>query len=116
MAVRLCLKLTGGSLAGTVNILVLTQCSTGNGSQTQMKQFASCMHFFAGCDICHGKNGRHCPGIQYKSSLKSFWKWWHLVLKQETVGLNKDIAVKVNDVSTQFMFCFGVREGGVETA
>ncbi|KAJ1715650.1 hypothetical protein NYO67_2123 [Aspergillus flavus] len=30
------------------------------------------------------KNGRYYPGIRYKSSLESFWKWWHLVLKQET--------------------------------
>ena len=51
------------------------------------------------CDIRRGKNGRHCPGIAYKSSLESFWKWWHLVLKQETVsGLSKDITIKVNDV------------------
>ncbi|ODM16071.1 hypothetical protein SI65_08505 [Aspergillus cristatus] len=51
------------------------------------------------CNICCGKNGRHCPGIAYKSSLESFWKWWHLVLKQETVsGLSKDITIKVNDV------------------
>ncbi|KAL4923019.1 DUF3435 domain-containing protein [Aspergillus undulatus] len=51
------------------------------------------------CDIRRGKNGRHCPGIAYKSSLESFWKWWHLVLKQETAsGLSKDITVKVNDV------------------
>ncbi|GIJ89518.1 hypothetical protein Asppvi_008460 [Aspergillus pseudoviridinutans] len=51
------------------------------------------------CDIRRGKNGRHCPGIQYKSSLESFWKWWHLVLKQETASeLNKETIVKVQDV------------------
>ncbi|KAE8162198.1 hypothetical protein BDV40DRAFT_265509 [Aspergillus tamarii] len=51
------------------------------------------------CDIRRGKDGRHCPGIAYKSSLESFWKWWHLLLKQETAsGLSKDITVKVNDV------------------
>lgn len=30
LAVRLCLKFTDGSLAGTASILVLTQCSTGH--------------------------------------------------------------------------------------
>ncbi|KAL4861379.1 hypothetical protein BDV12DRAFT_208062 [Aspergillus spectabilis] len=51
------------------------------------------------CDICRGKSGRYCPGIAYKSSLESFWKWWHLILKQETAsGLSKDIIIKVNDV------------------
>lgn len=51
------------------------------------------------CDIRRGKGGRHCPGIAYQSSLNSFWKWWHLLLKQETAsGLSKDITVKVNDV------------------
>jgi hypothetical protein len=53
------------------------------------------------CDIRRGENGRHCPGIQYKSSLESFWKWWHLVLKQKTPpGLAKETIVKVQDVST----------------
>ncbi|KAL2815837.1 hypothetical protein BDW59DRAFT_166650 [Aspergillus cavernicola] len=52
------------------------------------------------CDIRRGKNGRHCPGIGYKSSLETFWKWWHLVLKQETEsGLSRDTIVKVEDVS-----------------
>ncbi|KAL4861381.1 hypothetical protein BDV12DRAFT_208056 [Aspergillus spectabilis] len=51
------------------------------------------------CDIRRGKSGRYCPGIAYKSSLESFWKWWHLILKQETAsGLSKDITTKVNDV------------------
>ncbi|CRG88250.1 Threonine--tRNA ligase [Talaromyces islandicus] len=51
------------------------------------------------CDIRRGKNGRRCPGIRYKSSLESFWKWWHLVLKQKTSsGLSKDTMVKVDDV------------------
>ncbi|GAB1202546.1 hypothetical protein APSETT445_001164 [Aspergillus pseudonomiae] len=32
-------------------------------------------------------------------SLESFWKWWHLVLKQQAVvGLSKEIQVKVQDV------------------
>ncbi|GIC93052.1 uncharacterized protein Aud_009531 [Aspergillus udagawae] len=55
--------------------------------------------FFAWrCDIRRGKKGRHCPVIKYKSSLESFWKSWHLVLKQETaVGLSKEIQVKVQD-------------------
>ncbi|KAH8706052.1 hypothetical protein BGW36DRAFT_422574 [Talaromyces proteolyticus] len=53
------------------------------------------------CDIRRGKNGRHCPGIKRKSSLESFWKWWHLVLKQESEtlsGLSKDIMIKVDDI------------------
>ncbi|OJD20116.1 hypothetical protein ACJ73_08553, partial [Blastomyces percursus] len=51
------------------------------------------------CDIRRGKNNRYCPGIKCKSSLETFWKWWHLVLKQETAsGLNKDTIVKVEDV------------------
>lgn len=54
------------------------------------------------CDIRCGKNSRHTPGIQYKSSLDSFWKWWHLILKQETgFGLSKETIVKVQDVSKQ---------------
>jgi hypothetical protein len=60
------------------------------------------------CDIRRGKNGRYCPGIGYKSSLESFWKWWHLVLKQEAVsGLGKDTIVKVQDVSNQSPFGSG---------
>ncbi|EDN04835.1 conserved hypothetical protein [Histoplasma mississippiense (nom. inval.)] len=51
------------------------------------------------CDIRRGKNGRHCPGIQYKSSLETFWKSWHMVLKQETnSGLSKATIVKIDDV------------------
>ncbi|KAL4801337.1 hypothetical protein BDV18DRAFT_167573 [Aspergillus unguis] len=51
------------------------------------------------CDIRRGKKGRYCPEIKYKSSLESFWKWWHLVLKQETaVGLSKETQVKVQDL------------------
>ncbi|KAI1934754.1 hypothetical protein LOZ66_005609 [Ophidiomyces ophidiicola] len=51
------------------------------------------------CDIRRGKNGRYCPGIKTKSSLQTFWKTWHLVLKQETAsGLSKDTMVKVEDV------------------
>ncbi|ODH16246.1 hypothetical protein ACO22_06374 [Paracoccidioides brasiliensis] len=50
------------------------------------------------CDIRHGKDNRHCPGIKRKSSLETFWKWWHLVLKQGTAsGLSKDTIVKVED-------------------
>jgi hypothetical protein len=65
------------------------------------------------CDIRRGKNGRHCPGIGYKSSLESFWKWWHLVLKQETgSGLSKETIVKVEDVSHQFPFYPGPRRNG----
>ncbi|KAL3428722.1 hypothetical protein BDV09DRAFT_203994 [Aspergillus tetrazonus] len=53
--------------------------------------------FFAWrCDIYHGKNGRHSPGLRTKSSLETFWKLWHLVLKQETAsGLCKEIICKV---------------------
>ncbi|OJD27056.1 hypothetical protein ACJ73_01562 [Blastomyces percursus] len=51
------------------------------------------------CDIRRGKNGRHCPGIRYKSSLETFWKWWHLVFKQETdSALSKVTIVKIDDV------------------
>ncbi|KMP10241.1 hypothetical protein CIRG_09922 [Coccidioides immitis RMSCC 2394] len=54
------------------------------------------------CDIHHGKNNQYCPGIKCKSSLETFWKWWHLVLKQETAsGLSKDTIVKVEDVVAQ---------------
>ncbi|EDN03747.1 conserved hypothetical protein [Histoplasma mississippiense (nom. inval.)] len=54
------------------------------------------------CDIRRGKNNRNCPGIKRKSSLETFWKWWHLVLKQETAsGLSKDTIVKVEDVVAQ---------------
>jgi hypothetical protein len=53
------------------------------------------------CDIRRGKNGRRTPGIQYKSSLETFWKNWHLVLKEETTseGLSGEIQKKVDDVS-----------------
>ncbi|OJD25345.1 hypothetical protein ACJ73_03282 [Blastomyces percursus] len=48
------------------------------------------------CDIRRGKNNRYCPGIKRKSSLETFWKWWHLVLKQETAsGLSKDTIVSI---------------------
>ncbi|OJZ79991.1 hypothetical protein ASPFODRAFT_86016 [Aspergillus luchuensis CBS 106.47] len=53
-----------------------------------------CAFFSWRCDI----QGQHCPGIEHESSLQSFWKWWHLVLKQETLsGPSKDIIVKVED-------------------
>ncbi|OJJ86972.1 uncharacterized protein ASPGLDRAFT_43446 [Aspergillus glaucus CBS 516.65] len=39
---------TGIDIAGT---LASTQYSTGNGSQTQMRQSVSCMHFSAGSVI-----------------------------------------------------------------
>nr|KMM69757.1 hypothetical protein CPAG_06071 [Coccidioides posadasii RMSCC 3488] len=52
------------------------------------------------CDIRRGKNGRYCPGIKTKSSLQTFWKTWHLVLKQETAsGLSKDTMVKIEDLA-----------------
>ncbi|KAL4916002.1 hypothetical protein BDW62DRAFT_218975 [Aspergillus aurantiobrunneus] len=53
--------------------------------------------FFAWrCDICHGKNSRHSPCLRTKSLLETFWKLWHLVLKQETAsGLCKETICKV---------------------
>ncbi|EDN03055.1 predicted protein [Histoplasma mississippiense (nom. inval.)] len=54
------------------------------------------------CDIRRGKNNRYCPGIKRKSSLETFWKWWHLVLKQEMAsGLSKDTIVKVENMATE---------------
>ncbi|KAJ6103496.1 hypothetical protein N7486_005923 [Penicillium sp. IBT 16267x] len=51
------------------------------------------------CDVRRGKNGRHSPGIRTKSSLETFWKNWHLILKQEAMrGLSEDTMVKVNDI------------------
>ena len=52
------------------------------------------------CDRRRGKKGRKSPGIKYKSSLETFWKWWHLVYKAEIgQGLSKDTTVKILDVS-----------------
>ncbi|KAL4758475.1 uncharacterized protein BDW70DRAFT_141802 [Aspergillus foveolatus] len=51
------------------------------------------------CDRRRNKKGGRTPGIQYKSSLETFWKWWHLVYKAEVgQGLNKDLTVKILDV------------------
>ncbi|KAI3032155.1 hypothetical protein CBS147353_919 [Aspergillus niger] len=51
------------------------------------------------CDRRRGKNGRRTAGMKYKSSLETFWKWWHLVYKAEVGhGLSKDTIVKVLDV------------------
>ncbi|KAE8399029.1 hypothetical protein BDV37DRAFT_290564 [Aspergillus pseudonomiae] len=51
------------------------------------------------CDRRRGKKGRKSPGIKYKSSLETFWKWWHLVYKAEIgQGLSKDTTVKILDV------------------
>ncbi|KAB8212991.1 hypothetical protein BDV33DRAFT_210635, partial [Aspergillus novoparasiticus] len=51
------------------------------------------------CDRRWGKKGRKSPGIKYKSSLETFWKWWHLVYKAEIgQGLSKDTTVKILDV------------------
>ncbi|KAL2375912.1 hypothetical protein RJ035_008199 [Blastomyces gilchristii] len=62
-------------------------------------------------DIAQLRQKRYSPNTQEKlddtrdyweSSLETFWKWWHLVLKQETAsGLNKDTIVKVEDVVAQ---------------
>jgi hypothetical protein len=47
-----------------------------------------------------GKNGRKCPGIKSKSSLETFWKWWHLVYKGEMGhGLDATTIRKIDDVS-----------------
>lgn len=52
------------------------------------------------CDRWRGKKGHNSPGIKYKSSLETFWKWWHLVYKAEIgQGLSKDTTVKILDVS-----------------
>ncbi|KAL4865177.1 hypothetical protein BDV12DRAFT_175034 [Aspergillus spectabilis] len=51
------------------------------------------------CDRRRNKKGGRTPGIRYKSSLETFWKWWHLVYKAEVgQGLGKDTIVKVLDV------------------
>lgn len=51
-------------------------------------------------DQRRGKNGRRTPGLKYKSSLETFWKWWHLVYKAEVGhGLSKDTIVKIEDIS-----------------
>jgi hypothetical protein len=52
------------------------------------------------CDRRRGKNGRKCPGIKSKSSLETFWKWWHLVYKGELGhGLDATTIRKIDDVS-----------------
>ncbi|KAF7122872.1 hypothetical protein CNMCM5793_000982 [Aspergillus hiratsukae] len=51
------------------------------------------------CGRRRSKNGRRTPGIKYKSSLETFWKWWHLVYKAEAgQGLSKETIVKILDV------------------
>ncbi|KAJ5111736.1 hypothetical protein NUU61_001366 [Penicillium alfredii] len=51
------------------------------------------------CGQRRSKDGRRTPGIKYKSSLETFWKWWHLVYKAEVGhGLSKDTIVKIEDV------------------
>ncbi|KAL2802972.1 hypothetical protein BJX63DRAFT_90216 [Aspergillus granulosus] len=51
------------------------------------------------CDRRRNKKGGRTPGIRYKSSLETFWKWWHLVYKAEIgQGLCKDTIVKILDV------------------
>jgi hypothetical protein len=52
------------------------------------------------CDRRRGKNGRRCPGIKSKNTLETFWKWWHLVYKEEMEqGLDPMTLRKINDVS-----------------
>ncbi|PYH75799.1 hypothetical protein BO82DRAFT_409090 [Aspergillus uvarum CBS 121591] len=51
------------------------------------------------CGRRRSKTGRRTPGIKYKTSLETFWKWWHLVYKAEVgQGLSKDTTVKILDV------------------
>ncbi|KAL4946937.1 hypothetical protein BDW69DRAFT_190709, partial [Aspergillus filifer] len=51
------------------------------------------------CDRRRNKKGGRTPGIRYKSSLETFWKWWHLVYKAEVgQGLGKDLTIKILDV------------------
>ncbi|KAB8069060.1 hypothetical protein BDV29DRAFT_183512 [Aspergillus leporis] len=51
------------------------------------------------CGRRRSKKGGRTPGIRYKSSLETFWKWWHLVYKAEVgQGLSKDTIVKILDV------------------
>ncbi|OQD78924.1 hypothetical protein PENANT_c071G10263 [Penicillium antarcticum] len=66
------------------------------------------------CDQRRGKNGRRTAGMKHKSSLETFWKWWHLVYKSEVGhGLSKDTIVKVEDVlaivATEKKLCFDRR-------
>ncbi|OGE48455.1 hypothetical protein PENARI_c028G03021 [Penicillium arizonense] len=66
------------------------------------------------CDQRRGKNGRRTPGLKYKSSLETFWKWWHLVYKAGVGhGLSKDTIVKIEDVlaivATEKNLCFDRR-------
>lgn len=58
-------------------------------------------YFLWRCDIRRGKDGRCTAGIKAKSSLETFWKNWHLVLKEETSsnGLSEETQKKVKDVS-----------------
>ncbi|KAB8079452.1 hypothetical protein BDV29DRAFT_187139 [Aspergillus leporis] len=50
-----------------------------------------------------GKNKQYYLGIGHNNLLKLFWKWWHLILKQEVVllDLNKDTIIKIYNVSHQ---------------
>ncbi|KAJ5776688.1 uncharacterized protein N7511_001699 [Penicillium nucicola] len=66
------------------------------------------------CDQRRGKNERRTPGLKHKSSLETFWKWWHLVYKAEVGhGLSKDTIIKIEDVlaivATEKNLCFDRR-------
>ncbi|KAL4934746.1 hypothetical protein BDV06DRAFT_229534 [Aspergillus oleicola] len=51
------------------------------------------------CNRRRNKKEGRTPGIKYKSSLETFWKWWYLVYKAELEhGLNKDMIIKILDV------------------
>ncbi|CAG8076243.1 unnamed protein product [Penicillium salamii] len=51
------------------------------------------------CDQRRGKDGRHTAGVNTKSTLDAFWKWWHLIYKAEVGhGVSKDVHVKIRDV------------------
>lgn len=53
------------------------------------------------CDQRRGKGGRRRPGIQFASSLETFWKWYLLVYTSE-VGLKMDPMMQIQgyDVCT----------------
>jgi hypothetical protein len=55
------------------------------------------------CDLLRNKNGRRMPGIKYKRSLESFWRYWHLYYTREVgCSLARDTRSKLNDVSNRF--------------
>jgi hypothetical protein len=54
------------------------------------------------CDQRRGKDGRRTAGVNTKSTLDAFWKWWHLIYKAEVGhGVSKDFHVKIRDVRSR---------------